>query len=133
MTSIETSILADDAGVVLPERPGRVSGNSFSDLLVSSLVGTIVSRGPVVSNLYTCGALLSCRVEGFSLSAAAEARQEALHGRFVLQTCIFTGAASLGLGRQRDKLIRNLLNRDSWGWRGGSGGGRRQRLGRGRF
>src|SRR5438876_8615527 len=122
MTSIETSILADDATLVLPERPGEVSGSSFSDLLMPRLVGTTVSRGPVVCDLHNCVALLSCRVEGFSLPAAAEARQEALHGRFVLPTFSLMGAASLGLGRQWDNAIRNLLNRDSRGWRGGSWG-----------
>jgi len=39
--------------------------------------------------------LKTCRCEDFSLSSAAEAAQEALHGRFVLpfQNSIFAGEA----------------------------------------
>src|SRR6266568_1316171 len=82
--------------------------------------------------------LQACCIEDFSRSAASEAAQQALNGRFVLPTFlfrgngqaisllhldfIFMGAASLVLGRQWDKLIRNLLNRDSRGWRCGSWG-----------
>jgi len=40
----------------------------------------------------------TCRVEDFSLSAAAETTQEALRGRFVLQTLTFMGAAGFRLG-----------------------------------
>src|SRR5258708_24802213 len=84
--------------------------------------------------------LQTCRVEDFSFLAAAEATAEMVRGRFVLQRLTFMGAASLGLGGQRDSRGKrggsggrgHLRGNAIWGAiRGGSG--RRQRLGRGRF